>query len=167
MEKYVFRKYDDEYRNFFKVEKKLLARLEPIAKIEHVGSTAVLGLGGKGILDIAIGVPKSRIAETKNKLEKSGYEFREKAGTPDRLFFMKDYTSKARNRRVHIHLTDLDGKDWEEMKFFRDYLLEHPEAVGKYARVKKDAARKAAGDGRAYGKCKETFIKRVLVKMSH
>jgi len=64
MQKYVFRKYNPEYRAFFTSEgKKITKALGLTAKIEHVGSTFIPDLGGKGILDIVVGVSKSGLAE--------------------------------------------------------------------------------------------------------
>lgn len=61
MREYVFRKYIPEYRAFYASEKKkIIKALGPTTKIEHVGSTAVPDLGGKGILDIVVGIPKSK-----------------------------------------------------------------------------------------------------------
>ena len=166
MQKYVFRKYDPEYRVFFTSEKKKIAKaLDPTAKIEHVGSTAIPGLGGKGVLDIAVGVSKSKMAEAKKKLEKAGYEFREKTSYPERLFFRIDYPYKNRKRRVHIHLTKFNGQDWKEMIGFRDYLLKHPEAVEQYIKIKKEGVKKALGDGEKYKKHKEKFIEHILRKV--
>jgi len=70
-------------------------------------------------------------------LEKAGYEFREKASYPERLFFRRDYSYRKRKRRVHIHLTKFNGQDWKEMTGFRDYLLKHPGAVEQYIKIKK------------------------------
>ena len=126
MQKYVFRKYNPEYRIFFTSEKKNIAKaLGSIAKIEHIGSTAIPGLGGKGILDIVVGVSKSKLLEAKKKLENAGYEFREKASCPERLFFRIDYSYKNRKRRIHIHLTKFNSQSWKEFIGFRYYLLKH------------------------------------------
>ena len=90
--KYIFRKYNPEYQIFFTSEKKKIAKaLGPRAKIEHVGSTAITSFGGKGILDIIVGISKSKLAEAKKRIKKAGYEFREKASYPERLFFRIDY----------------------------------------------------------------------------
>ena len=166
MQKYVFRKYNPEYQAFFTLEKKNIVKaLSSTAKIEHVGSTAILNLGGKGILDIAVGVSKSKFAEAQKKLEKAGYEFREKASYPERSFFRIDYPYKNRKRRVHIHLMKFNGQDWKEMIGFRDYLLKHPEAVELYVKIKKEGVKKAFGDGEKYRKHKEKFIENILKKV--
>lgn len=163
MQKYVFRKYNSEYQAFFTSERKKINKaLGSIAKIEHVGSTAIPDLGGKGILDIVVGVSKSKISEAKKKLEKAGYEFREKASYPERLFFRIDYPCKNRKRRVHIHLTKFNGQNWKEIIGFRDYLLKHPEAVEQYDKTKKEGVKKALGDGEKYRKYKEEFIQNIL-----
>lgn len=165
MQKYVFRKYIPEYRAFFTSEKRKIAKaLGSTAKIEHVGSTAIPNLGGKGILDIAVGVSKSKFAEAKRKLEKTGYEFREKASYPERLFFRIDYPYKNRKRRIHIHLTKFNGQDWKEMIGFRNYFLKHPDAVEQYVKIKKEGVKKALGDGEKYRKHKEKFIQNILRK---
>lgn len=50
-QKYKFRKYDPKYPLLYKRERMKLRRiLGKSPKIEHVGSTAVPGLGGKGLL---------------------------------------------------------------------------------------------------------------------
>ena len=165
MQKYIFRKYNPEYRDFFISEKKkILNILGTKAKIEHIGSTAVPGLGGKGILDIVVSVSKSKFTKSKEKLEKGGYEFREKASYPERLFFRIDYPYRRRERRVHIHLTTFNSQDWKGMIGFRNYLLKHPATVRRYAEIKKEAVRKARGNGKKYRKYKEKFIKGVLKK---
>ena len=165
MQKYVFRKYNPKYRAFFTSEKKKIVKsLGSTAKIEHVGSTAIPDLGGKGILDIMVGVSKSKFAEAKKKLEEAGYEFREKASYPERLFFRRDYPYKNRKRRIHIHLTKFNGQDWKEIISFRDYLLKHPDAVEQYVKIKKEGVKKALGDGEKYRKHKEKFIENILRK---
>jgi len=165
MQKYVFRRYVPEYVTFFALEKRRLRKaLGPFAKIQHVGSTAIVGLGGKGILDVLVGVPKAKFKEAKKKLEKARYEFREMASTPERLFFRKDYGHSQKKRRVHIHLTTFGNQDWGEMVGFRDFLLQHPDMVKEYVKRKKEAVKKARGIGELYRKHKESFIKNIVKK---
>lgn len=150
MQKYVFNEYDKIYKKYFEEEKKKLQKLLAKARIEHVGSTAVPGLGGKGIVDILVGV---------NELttELPGYEYRENASTAERLFFRKDYNG----RRVHVHLVRLNCRDWKEMIAFRDYLIQHQQAVKEYEKIKKEAVEKAKGDRVTYRKYKREFIERI------
>jgi len=122
-------------------------------------------LGGKGILDIVVGVPTGKVDKMKQRLVENGYLFREKASTTDRLFFRRDYPDDDSLRRVHVHLTAYRSTDWHEMVSFRDYLLRRPEAVEEYVLVKRKAVAKARGKGDVYRKHKERFIKNILRKV--
>lgn len=89
LKKYSFNNYSEKYKEFFKKEKIKLQKIFPKAKIEHVGSSAVKGLGGKGIIDIAISVPKKEIKNSISELEKNGYDFREYGRIKKDIFFKK------------------------------------------------------------------------------
>ncbi len=159
MKKYLFRKYDSSLSSFFAREKRRIVHaIGSAGKVEHVGSTAVPGLGGKGILDICVGVPKGKISSTKRKLERGGYTYRQKASVPGRIFFRCDCIFAKKKKRVHLHLVVINRKDWNEMIFFRDYLRTNPMAQKKYIDIKRRAVKIACGDGAVYMEQKEAFI---------
>ncbi|MBI2669041.1 GrpB family protein [Candidatus Woesearchaeota archaeon] len=164
MNKYAFRHYHPEYSKFFTLEKKRVQLILSFAEVEHIGSTAIRGLSGKGILDISIGVPKNKLLLAKKILQRRGYEFRAKASTKQRFFFRRDCPYKRGIRRVHLHLTKLGGKDWREMLFFRNYLRKNPKARQEYVNLKKEAVRLACGVGELYRKHKQKFIQDILQK---
>jgi len=57
-DKYIFRPYNPIFPELFKNEKERMEKiLGDNLQIEHIGSTAVLGLGGKGVIDILISIP--------------------------------------------------------------------------------------------------------------
>jgi GrpB-like predicted nucleotidyltransferase (UPF0157 family) len=164
MNKYVFRRYSPLYKSFFDLERKRLqAKLAKNVAIEHIGSTAVPGLGGKNILDIAIG-PKTGLSGSKAKLEKLGYQFIETAGTENRLFLRRDYSFQRKKVRVHIHLTKFNSGDWNEMIAFRDYLRNNKEATKEYIKIKRRAAQLAEGNKDTYMKIKSPFIQMTIEK---
>jgi len=165
MNKYAFRKYNKNYKKLFLQEKVKLGKILGFLKnIEHVGSTSILGLGGKGIIDIIIAASKNRIKIIKKKMEEAGYEFREVASTKDRIFFRRDYKYRNITRRVHIHLVEIGSKDYREHICFRDYLRINPQIVKEYADVKKQAVKLAKGDGEFYRKYKNKFIADITKK---
>ena len=47
MKKYIFREYNKNYPKLFQIEKAKLRKIFPKIKIEHVGSTAIPGLGAR------------------------------------------------------------------------------------------------------------------------
>jgi GrpB-like predicted nucleotidyltransferase (UPF0157 family) len=157
--KYVFRKYDKRYPAWFLLEKRRLQRVIPHAsRIEHIGSTAVPGLGGKGIVDIHIAVTKGAMLRTKNKLIKAGYDFRPKGGNASRHFFQKDYSHNGSIRRVHVHLSPLGSFEWNQTIALRDALRENPRLARQYATIKRRAVKIAKGEMKKYKKTKQLFF---------
>lgn len=155
MEKYKFRSYSKKFPLLFRREKLRLMNILPKGiQIEHIGSTAVPGLRGKGLIDIIIGIPKNKLSRIKNPLEKAGYEFRPNAGDKNRLFFRKDYSFRGKIRRIHIHLTKCISKDWLETIAVRDYLRNNKREAKRYEKIKRRAIKIAKGDGAKYRKSK-------------
>ena len=159
-DKYVFKNYSAIYSHAFSREKpKLYAGLgRENVVIEHVGSTAVPGLGGKNILDIIVGLKKGKREAVKRKICESGYDFVSTAGSRNRLFFVKDEIYKGKSIRVHLHLVKFQGCEWRKNIAFRDYLIGHKDAVLEYARIKKIAVKEAKGSKEKYMTAKEKFI---------
>lgn len=160
MEKYKFRKYDKNFSKLYTREKSKLNKLffESI-HIEHIGSTAVNGLRGKGIIDILVGVPKNKLAISKTILKNSKYIFKINAGSKNRFFFVRDYSYNKKLRRVHLHLVVYNTKDWIEPIAVRDFLRKHPEEIMLYEKIKKKAVKIANGNGEIYRKFKDDYLK--------
>ena len=134
--------------------------------IEHVGSTAVFGLGGKGIIDLAIAANKKDIDKISQCLQMDlGYIFRESGSAFERWFFRIDLPDVEEGiRRYHLHLTFPESHEWETLLLFRDYLRSHPEDVAKYAELKKSLVSLVKGDGVEYRKEKNPFFEDILYR---
>jgi len=167
MKKYVFKPYSESFPALFQREKERIASLVKTAlAIEHIGSTAVPHLGGKGIIDIAIAINRKDADLTSEQLRALGYEFRQVHSTPDRLFFRIDLPDLEEGvRRYHVHLTCFESNDWKEFIAFRDYLKANPEECQKYEEIKKNAAIEANHEGEKYRKLKEPLFNEVLSKV--
>ncbi len=163
MKKYVFKPYSKIFPTLFEKEKqRILARIKTDLTIEHIGSTAVPGLGGKGIIDIAIAVNKTNMESTSKQLQDLGYEYRPNFSTPDRFYFVIYLPDpEEENRRYHIHLTYPENNEWKELIGFRDYLRCHPEELQEYAELKKKAAFEANHEGDRYRKVKEPIFAKI------
>lgn len=162
MSKYAFKPSSPLFPGLFLKEKDRIAPNLPFsASIEHVGSTAVPGLGGKGIIDIAIAIDRNSMEKAKAELQKLGYEFRPSFSTPDRFYFVIYLPDPEEgHRRYHVHLTYLQSKEWRELVGFRNYLLNNPEELREYAELKKKAALEAEEDGEKYRKIKEPMFQK-------
>jgi len=162
MKKYVFKPYSHIFPELFDKEKARIApHLTKALAIEHVGSTAVCNLGGKGIIDIAIAVQKENMEATSKQLQSLGYEFRPTYSTPDRLYFIIYLPDPEEgNRRYHVHVTYPASNDWEGLIGFRDYLRTHPKEAQEYAAMKSQAALEANNEGDQYRKLKDPMFKK-------
>ncbi len=162
MQKYIFKPYNPIFPELFLKEKKRISNhLETLA-IEHIGSTAVENLGGKGIIDIAIACNQEDMHTLSKQLQDLGYEFRETFSTPDRLYFITYLPDpEEERRRYHIHLTYPESTDWKGLLEFRDYLRANPSEAQEYADIKKNAALTANQDGKEYRKLKDPMFKKV------
>lgn len=160
MKKYTYRKPSKNYKILFQKEKTKLKKILPKAKIEHIGSTSIPNLGGKGIIDILIGVSKKDIKKSKNTLIKNNYKFKQNAGSKERLFFEKDY-GFFKKRRIHLQLTTYKSKVWDDSLKFKDKIIKNPKLLEKYSNIKKQAIAKNL-KAKEYREYKSKFIKEVL-----
>jgi GrpB-like predicted nucleotidyltransferase (UPF0157 family) len=166
MKKYIFKPYSKIFPELFDKEKRRLAsHLKKVLEIEHVGSTAVPNLGGKGIIDIAIAVHKTDMESTSEQLQSLGYEFRPSFSTSERFYFIIYLPDpEEETRRYHIHLTYPESAEWKEFLLFRDYLKTHPQELEEYADLKRQAALEAHEEGKLYRKLKEPIFKKIREK---
>ncbi|MCX6991364.1 MAG: GrpB family protein [Chlamydiae bacterium] len=166
MKKYVFKPYSEIFPELFLREKeRISSHINSTLSIEHVGSTAIPGLGGKGIIDIAIAVPKKDIPFFIPQFQSIGYEFRPSYSTPDRAYFIIYLPDPEEGtRRYHLHLTYLESADWTGLIAFRDYLRTHPKDAEEYSELKRKAALLSDQDGEKYRMLKNPMFKKILDK---
>jgi GrpB-like predicted nucleotidyltransferase (UPF0157 family) len=103
-------------------------------KFEHIGSTAVLGLAGRPIVDLMLGAPPpawAALEDLRARVVTLGYEDLGDAGVPGRIFFRRRTL-----RAFNLALVELDGDLWREHLALRDYLRTHPEDAAAYAGAK-------------------------------
>ncbi len=160
--------YDEKWPNMFDVEKaKILSAVPHDIIVEHIGSTAILGLAAKPIIDIMIGTKDLSMANACIKpLEAIDYEyipqFEEKF--PTRRFLHRGPNHP--NQHYHLHMVVRDSDFWHDHLFFRDYLRTHKQAMMDYQTLKEDLANKYKNDVSGYCEAKSEFIQRILKKSS-
>jgi GrpB-like predicted nucleotidyltransferase (UPF0157 family) len=168
--------YDPCWPELFQKEADHLRSCIPsglIRCIEHFGSTAVPGLPAKPVVDLLVGVTSLRAAREQIApiLQGQGYDYfwRPTFGDdtpPWYAFFIK--RNQRGTRTHHIHMVTrrraFQGH-WDRLRF-RDYLIAHPEAAQKYARLKMQLAAKYRSDRVAYSDGKSKFITAVMTRVS-
>ena len=106
MKIYKFKKYEKVFPTLYNNETKKIRKIVPKnSLLEHVDSTAVPGLRGKGIIDLMIYSSKNGVNEIKTNLEKMGYE--EGSSDKNRIFLRRDSKINSKNRRFHIHIISI------------------------------------------------------------
>lgn len=156
--------YNPEYPKIFNEIKEFICGVIPYpVQIEHVGSTAVPGLGGREIIDVLVIAEQEYMRRIAELLEARGFRCNPQASIPlEKLFVSGPYKYKGREYHVHIHITFKGSREHEEKLLFRDYLRENPEEAKRYYGLKKMWMEKAGSDPSRYRKCKAAYIRAVL-----
>jgi GrpB-like predicted nucleotidyltransferase (UPF0157 family) len=154
--------YDPTWPRRFVEERAVLAGVFTgvDAAIEHVGSTAVPGLGAKPVIDVMVGVPQ--LAEAEHRvpaLESAGYEYvREyEKQLPERRYFRKP---RSGARTFHLHCVVKGSDFWICHLAFRNYLRAHPDSAAAYYELKRELAARVSKE--EYTEAKSPFIKGIL-----
>ena len=126
--------------------------------IEHVGSTSVVGLAAKPIIDIDI-VISSRVVlgQVLHMLATAGYQHTGNSGVPGREAF-----AWPSGKRHHLYVCAVNAPNLHNHLIFRDYLRAHSEVADTYGQLKKRLAREYRQDAEAYSKAKTEFIQQTL-----
>ena len=135
------------------------ALAESAVAIEHIGSTAVPGLGAKPTLDLMVGLRSMDDGERCQSLEAQGYEALGEFGIPGRLYFRKP---RRPPRTHHVHVVRHGGEFWERHLRFRDLLRGDAELARNYEELKQGLAQRFATDPEAYTDGKTGFIEAAL-----
>lgn len=166
-----------EHKKEWEIEaQNTIARLKEILgdvikDIQHVGSTSILTIKAKPIIDIAVAVDEfDDILVYEKELKDAGFYYRPnaQASLRDQLLFacgnFYDGTGELQTHFIHVVLTG--SMDWINYINFRDYLNKTPSAAKAYEDLKVSLAQQAPVDsGREkYLKGKHDFIVYTLRK---
>ncbi|MCB9295919.1 MAG: GrpB family protein [Lewinellaceae bacterium] len=170
--------YDPAWAVAFESERLQLAvHLEHFqARVEHIGSTAVEGLGAKPIIDILVGIEKEELfGSVVNPLLDCGYCYYScyEKKMPERLFFAR--LTKLQRQVFedpgqlpprdqfppthHLHVVAYGSSSWKRHLAFRDYLRTHSMARDAYYRLKVKLAKGTWESGNDYADAKTGFIR--------
>jgi GrpB-like predicted nucleotidyltransferase (UPF0157 family) len=148
----------------FDLERERLAALfagEDVA-IEHIGSTAVPGLGAKPIIDVMLGVSDLAAVEARiAALAAEGYRYVKEfeMAIPDRRYFDKPEGNPG---RFHLHAVVKGSPFWVRHLAFRDALRADPALAERYWKMKQRMAARHPLDRSAYAEGKTDFIRGVV-----
>jgi GrpB-like predicted nucleotidyltransferase (UPF0157 family) len=154
--------YDPSWPQRFRREQAVLRRvLRPFLSgpIEHIGSTAVVGLCAKPVIDIMAGVTSLASSEpARDLLRQVGYHYTEYKHEVMHWFCKPSLAVRTH----HLHLIPFGSPLWQERLLFRNSLRAHPQLASDYAALKRRLAVEFERDREAYTEAKSPFVMRVL-----
>jgi GrpB-like predicted nucleotidyltransferase (UPF0157 family) len=141
-----------------------------IIDIEHIGSTSIVGLAAKPILDIDIVIKDNSVfPNVINELEKIGYYYQDEWSFRGReAFGRKDELTPWDGKDTqwmehHLYVCNKDSEELARHLAFRDYLSNNQEAVMEYENLKKNLAN-SVKNRTSYTSAKSEFISGILKK---
>ena len=116
-----------------------------VLTIEHVGSTAVLGLPAKPIIDMDVVVASAAdVPLAIQRLASVGYQHEGDLGIAGREAFIAPEHLPPH----HLYVCIINSRELRRHLAFRDYLRSHPDQALLYANLKHELAARC-GDNRA------------------
>jgi GrpB-like predicted nucleotidyltransferase (UPF0157 family) len=156
--------YDPRWLLVYEEEKRCILGVagNRVLGVEHIGSTSVIGLGAKPIVDIMVGVNGQSDADTLLPLLREiGYaNVTRQSGDSEWYYCLSKviHGQEVWLQNFHLHLIKFRSNTWERHILFRDVLRNHPEVAQKYCELKKIIAAKYGVDRESYTNAKAEFI---------
>jgi GrpB-like predicted nucleotidyltransferase (UPF0157 family) len=143
-------------------QRRLLEVFNNAVVVEHIGSTAVPGLGARPIIDMMLGAPDLAQVDARiPALEAEGYRYVKEfeKSVPERRYFTR---MDAPPGMFHLHAVVLDSPFWKRHLAFRDALRCDPALADKYWRLKQHLAARLRDDRGAHADAKSEFIRKAI-----
>ncbi|MGH2530843.1 MAG: GrpB family protein [Thermomicrobiales bacterium] len=137
----------------------------PEARVEHVGSTAIPGCDGKGVVDLMLVYPPGRLSEARDALDGLGFQRQRErpwSFTEERPVRIGTIEHDGETFRLHVHVIAADAPEAADQIGFRDRLRADPALVAEYVARKRAVLTGGVRDANEYNQGKEVFIQRVL-----
>ena len=155
-------KWQSMYQEIKRALESLLYDLDPI--FYHIGSTSVVGMPAKPIIDVMIVVNCiDRLDEYNEKMQKNGYTPRGENGIPGRRYFVK-YSPDKVNHLIHLHCYEAHNEHVANELLFREYLSKNELAFNKYLLCKQEACKLFKDSPDEYCKYKSACIEELLTE---
>ncbi|MGD9711201.1 MAG: GrpB family protein [Thermomicrobiales bacterium] len=159
----IFRSYDPRFPDVAASLIDRIAEALPGAAVEHIGSTAIPGCAGKGVIDLML-VYTADDGPPVAAAEAMGFAvYRSRDPFPDErpvLVGMFPYDRDA--FRVHLHLIPAGTQEIEVQRRFRDRLRADPALVDAYVAAKRASLAATPADSTDYNRGKHAFIEKVI-----
>jgi GrpB-like predicted nucleotidyltransferase (UPF0157 family) len=154
--------YDADWPSLFEREAARVRRIlgDRVKLLEHVGSTSVVDLPAKPVIDMVLAVPDSSDEATYvPDMELGGYvlRIREPHWFEHRVF-------NALESKTNLHVFTVGCPEIAQMLLFRDWLRSHPEDRDLYAATKRELAKRDWKFVQHYADAKTEIVHEILAR---
>jgi GrpB-like predicted nucleotidyltransferase (UPF0157 family) len=142
----------------------LLRSRLPELQVEHVGSTAIPGCAGKGIIDLMAVYPDGMLVQARDAVDALGFQ-PQTFGEPfpeDRPMRVGTMRLHGRRYRIHVHVIAASSDEVDALRTFRDRLRRNTGLVRAYVARKRHLIARGVTGSPEYARAKEGFISSVL-----
>ncbi|MDK9776726.1 MULTISPECIES: GrpB family protein [unclassified Vibrio] len=158
-------KHDPAWRQEFARSRSELALVTeiPPTQIDHIGSTAILDMPAKPIIDIVLGIEHFPHVSPKliDALKSVGF-LRLKVEKQDEMVFAKFTDDSYQVKTHYLHLTQYQGQLWRDWIQFRDRLNGNAELRSEYLALKFSLVKQAEITIEKYTDAKTDFVRKVI-----
>jgi len=142
----------------------LIEKAAPWAKVEHIGSTAIPGCAGKGIVDVMVMYPSHRLEATRSAIDALGFQPQQTGHIfPDeRPMRVGAIEHGGRRYRLHAHVIALTSPEVGTLRRFRDLLRADAALRDAYQDKKRAILQSGVREPSAYTQAKGEFITSVI-----
>ena len=147
----------------------LRARIEsslPGVVVEHIGSTAVPGCAGKGVIDLQVLYPPGQLAAAREALDRLGFQ-RQQSRDPwpeERPMRVGSVEHDGARFQIHAHVLRADDPEVEANRGFRDRLRADAALLEAYVARKRAIVDGGVTDATDYSYAKGDFIRDALTR---
>src|SRR5208282_4258510 len=135
----------------------------PSVRTEHVGSTAVPGCSGRGIVDLLIACPGGDAEHVSMLLDRLGFrQGGEALFPPHPPAYRGAFVHNGDTFFVHVHVLPAGAEEADSMRFFRSCLRADAELTRAYIQHKRAIISGGVTDAAEYCRQKAAFLKMVL-----
>jgi len=159
-----FQKYDARAPEVARLVSEIIQAAIPEVVVEHVGSTAIPGCSGRGVIDLMILYNNTPLEPILVSLEDLGFQWVERNLLPDDDWpkGMGGIYFEGELFRLHIHVQNSNDPTVSEKRAFRDKLCCDLDLRAAYMARKQAILASGIDDPIRYTTAKAEFVRRVL-----
>ena len=144
----------------------LIATRWPGTPAEHVGSSAVPELPGKGIIDLLLPTQPADLPAVTRALVELGFQYQVPAVFPaTRPMLWGVFRHGGTDYRVHVHVVAASSPEVAAMRGFRDALRADPVLLRRYAALKLAIVAGGPVDPAVFSQAKHDWIAATLAEL--